>query len=226
MLQKNKDSSKISCLDVFFQSVEAEKRASETDSVDDKTEEIKNIQPEKMSKLDGFDPLSQSRNPSSSVISSSGGIQTDMGGPKKYMGSQTNNSIWDVNNIEKLIKIKDNKEKTIDEQNNIKDFKVKAKEDRINAMIEDLESVDLRKQSVIKSIETESLTNYKNLKGNISIFDVGDYERVPEKTEGEQLSDKLAEQKKKNDSWEDNQRAMSSKKIVSKLFDTLLGDEK
>ena len=233
MIQKNKDSNSIGFLENFFnQQAEKEKLAEKQVPFDEKPklkakvrEEYK---PQATSKLSEFNPLVDSRNPSKSITSSSGGTQTDIGGPKKYMGSQTNNSIWNPDTIEKLIQSQDNKEKTIAEKNEIKDIKEQMQKDRIDSLVEALQNVDQRKQATIQPIEPmKDCSTNKAPKRNISIFVNGDYERVPEKTDGEKLSDKLAEKKAKDDSWKDNKGTLSSKKIVSSLFDKLMqGKEK
>ena len=92
-------------------------------------------------------------------------------------------------------------------------------------MVENLKSTDQTKTSTVSSMASFSGSNYKNLTNNMSIFDSDDFERLPEKTKGEQITeDSINRKNQKDDSWKSG-KVINSKKIVSEFFDNLLQEK-
>jgi len=221
MIQRNKDSGKISFLDSQKQS-----EAKQTDK--EKVEKAaKNLDTpiSKQKKMSDFDPLRDSRNPSKSVISAGGGIVKDTGGSGVYIG-MNGNSILNPNKLDELKQAQDNREKTDAEKLSAQAQRAAEKSAAMDAIVEQLKKTDQRKAATVSSIESSSDTTYKPPKSGISIFDdKQDFTRIPDKTEGEKVAENSRKVKEKDESWREIKGAHSTKKVVDSMFDKLMGKQ-
>lgn len=146
----------------------------------------------------------------------------DTGGPTKYIKSKSSNTLWDSDKIAKLSKDIDSKTKTTQEKNLIATNKRDAEQKRMDDMVENLKNTDQTKASAVSSVGAFSGSNYKNLTNNMSIFDTCDFERLPKKTGGEQITeDAINRKNQKDDSWRGG-KVINTKEVVSEFFDNLL----
>jgi len=159
-----------------------------------------------------------------SIMSARAGNILETGGPSKYVKSETSNTIWDQDKIEKLSKIVD--KERVNEQQAIQQSVQKSREKEAEKISKELgELGTLRSSSITpaggsKVIQESSFKKNNNI---MSIFDKGDFERVPEKTAGETLSDeKRKKEAEMDESWRNNGKYLSTKSMVSKMFDNLM----
>jgi len=222
MIGKNQDMERIKFLEEAItpneEKIENQKEANK--------EVEKEIKPHK--KLDNNEAVKSRFG--NAILSAGQGKITDIGGPSKQLGSETNNSIWDTNVLNKLKESKDNKEKTIESKEKINRLRNSFKQDRMDQMVESLHEVDNRKDATVKSIqEREScLGDCKLPKNNISIFDKEkDFSRVPEKTDGELVTEKIhAAAGEKDDSWKDVRGQTKRNNTLDNLFNNITNVEK
>ena len=161
-------------------------------------------------------------NRAGSILSAGKGSVTDFGGPSKYIGSQTSNSIWDSGVIESLAGEQDNGEKIKEENLQLKSNRNAIKEERLDNMAQSLQETDMRKADSVASSGEFSGSKYSMPQNNISIFDSEEFERVPEKTAGEQLEKEVV----KDDTWKDIKPATKTSDQFNKMFDNMTDNEK
>jgi len=169
---------------------------------------------EKVKHLDSKDMTTRG----SKVMSAASGNITDMGGPRKQMGSQTNNSIWNPNTIDDLKEIPDSKERVIAEKAEDERLKKGMKKERLDEMVKALEITDQRKTSTVAGMATYQGSNYNTPKNNMSIFDKNDFERVPVQTSGEKVAEEARKPKEKDKSWQKKSKA-TIKGSIDKFFE-------
>jgi len=154
------------------------------------------------------------------------GVITDKGGPKKYVGSETSNSIWDTDKTARLAKETDSKTRVQEEKAEIATNRRTAEQQRLNDLAEALKKTDQRKANSVTPMSSQQGSNYKVPVGGLSIFDTKDFDRVAEKTGGEKVSEEVAKrQAQKDDSWKHDGRPVSTKDITNRLFDSLTKGE-
>jgi hypothetical protein len=138
----------------------------------------------------------------------------------KYMGYDNNNSIWDTNKISDRSKLKSNSEITKEQKETEREIKNSFRSERLNDMLESLQSTDLRKASNISSLSSQESTNHKRTTGISVLDDSKDFSRVSGKTDGEKLVE--ANRKKKEERKEKlkNDRVYNAlpQKLKSKLI--------
>lgn len=160
---------------------------------------------------------------SQSIFSARTGVIKDDGGPTKYTKSESSNTLWDSNKTARQMKEIDSKTRVIQEKAAIADNKRYAEEQRMNTLVEALKSTDLTKGSAVAPVSSYIGSSYKNQSNNMSIFDSKDFERLPEKTAGEQMSaDNAARKNVKDDSWRGGGKSVTIKEVVSDFFDSLM----
>jgi hypothetical protein len=218
-LSRNQDYDRIKFTEENFKIEEPEKEVIVDQSIRNK--QAKNLLPKKLNNSNAISNRTESQ-----ILAAGMGTIKDIGGPKKYMGSQTNNSIWDNEIIEKLSKVPDNKEKTKTEVEDIKKMKKERKDQRINEIVEGLKNTDTRKDAnIVKMNDFEKPSLFKRPKNAISIFDTlegkNDFDRVPEKTDGEKMVERIKESKKKDKIWKDKQGIVSTSNIFNSMFDNM-----
>ena len=223
MIQRNKDYNKIDFLSAFL-----DKAASkENITVKDKKQARKELQPQAATKIGDINALFDRVNADRTIRSAHGGTgETDVGGPKKHMGMDTTNTIWNPDALEKIKADMDNKERTQKEIKDNADIRSAAAKERLDEMVKNLQDTDLRKSSTISSASPQSGETYKRIQSSISMFDKDkNFEHIPDKTEGEKVSDRAKLKKEKDQSWHGIKPCASTKSTVSSLFDRLLGDK-
>lgn len=160
-----------------------------------------------------------------SIFSARTGVIRDEGGPTKYMKSESSNTIWDSNKNARTSQEIDSKTKTIQDKVAIADNKRHAEKKRMDTLIEALRSTDQRKANAIapSGSGSHSGSNYKNRSNSMSIFDTQDFERLPEKTAGEKVSeDNAARKGQKDESWRGGGKSINTREAVSEFFDSLM----
>jgi hypothetical protein len=162
---------------------------------------------------------------SQSIFSARTGVIKDNGGPTKYTKSESSNTLWDSNKTARASQEMDSKTKTTQDKARIADNKRYAEETRMNTLVEALKSTNQTKSDTISPSGSSSFsgTNYKNKSNSMSIFDTQDFERLPEKTAGEQIKeDNAARKGQKDDSWRGGGKSVTAREVVSDFFDNLL----
>ena len=220
MLRKMKEQS---IMEMLYQkgklskaSDEAEKMAQSSDSSEKMS--IKELsEQQKARNLKGFD--AQTSN-SHSIISANAGSITDMGGPSKYMKGETSNSIWDTNRLAEEAKKIDNKTATQMEKQKIENVRQEMRQERTDHIVDTLKDIDQRKASGVNSMAEHVGSGYKVPNNQISIFDKSEFERVPEKTAGEIISENVKKRREaKDDSWKGNGKSITSADVTQRMFD-------
>jgi len=208
-LQKHKNSGLISFVDKVIESKAAEAVVKENNEAP-----LKPAQ-----KADNSSAID---NRAGSILSAGRGSVSDFGGPSKHMGSQTSNSIWDSKIVESLAKKQDNGEKIKEENLQLKSNRNAIKEERLDNMAQALQETDMRKADSVASSGEFSGSKYSMPQNNMSIFDNADFERIPEKTAGEQLEKKEVV---KDESWKDIKKPTTTNDKFNKMFDDITNDK-
>lgn len=175
--------------------------------------------------LSGFDPENRLTSNKSSIISANAAGITDMGGPKKQIKTPISNSIFDPwSNEREASKIGEKNDIQIAKET-IATNRRTAEQDRMNELVEKLQSTDQTKASSVHRTGTGDVesTAFKASRNNMSIFDSSDFERIPEKTGGEKLSEEITEKRAEVDeSWRTNGKSIKSSEITDRFFNGLL----
>ena len=155
------------------------------------------------------------------ITSARTGVIKDDGGPSKYIKSETSNTVWDSERTARMTE--DSKTKTTKAKRAIADNKRHAEEKRMNDLVEVLKTTDQTKASAVSPTGTFSGSSYKASAGSMSIFDTKDFERLPEKTAGEKVTeDNNARKGQKDDSWRGGGKSITTSELVSEYFNKLL----
>lgn len=173
---------------------------------------------QKSKKIDNSKVIESVRS-AKSILSAGGGSIKDDGGPRKYIGSETQNSIWDTGVVEKLCSIKTNKEKTIEEKEHIQRVRNSIKQEELDNMVDALQETDTRKESSVKELNGSFSNNYNVPKNSLSIFNSKIFDEMPEKTDGEKMVEKNKIPKEKD--WENKIGTTKPNDYVNKLFEAL-----
>jgi len=183
------------------------------------------LEDQKAKKLNNSEVINSTRS-ANSVLNAGGGSIRDEGGPSKYIGAETQNSIWDTNVVEKLAGTQSNKEKTDAEKENRQAQRKSIRQESLDNMTEALSQTDTRKASDISSLSERESVNYrKPVSNNLSIFDSEVFDNMPEKTAGEIMADNARIEKEADTSWRDNRGTFKSKDVVNRLFNGLMKDK-
>ena len=224
-LQKNKNSTKISCLSDDKSQEKIVEKKQETKTID---------QPVGLTRSKKvFDPSITMSLPHS-ILSAGGGSIKDTGGPgRSQTRMSTSNTIFEEDKLEKMSKEISNKERTQQNREDINKLRNGLKRERLDEMVEGLRSTDNRKAASISSMapHTEQSTRSGSMKNHISIFDQfegkNDFNRVPEKSVGEKLTGMQERSSRVDDTWRGIKPAFSSKDINARIVDSMIGkDEK
>lgn len=214
MIQKMSDQGKIKFTENKIKDIETPKKdLPKKDSFEDTA----NIQ--KSKKIENEKVINSIRS-ANSILSAGGGTIKNDGGPRKYIGSETQNSIWDSSIVEKLSSIKTNKEKTLEEKEHIQKVRKGMRQEALDELAEALQNTDTRKDVSVKEIEGTFSTNYKTSKNNLSIFDTKIFDDMPEKTAGEKMSEEVRKPKEKD--WENKIGTAKVSNLVNKVFENLM----
>ena len=183
------------------------------------------IEDQKAKKLNNSEVINSVRS-ANSVLSAGGGSIKDEGGPRKYIGSETQNSIWDSDVLSTLAGTKSNKEKTDEEKEGRAEKRRNIRQESLDNLTEALTQTDTRKAADVTSLSDFNSSNYrKSPSNNLSIFDTEIFDNMPEKTAGEEMAERARAEKEKDDSWRNSSGTLKSKNIVNRLFDQLMKDE-
>jgi hypothetical protein len=214
MIQKNKDSGKIK----FLEDVQPIKEAVK------KEESKAGLTPQPAQKMDNSKAIETRGD---KFLSAGMGIVTNFGGPKKQLKSVTANSIWDTQIIDRMIETPDNGERIKKDAETAAKIKKDMADERIKSMVDSLKTTDLRKDATIaKAGEYAGSSNYKRPYTSMSILDIqegkNDFNRIPEKTEGEKITERVKEAKNKaKEPLRSN--TISTSKILNNMIDNIIG---
>ena len=220
MIQRMSDQHKIEFTDALKPIVESHVKETENAIVDNCVES------QKSKKLNNSEVINSVRS-ANSVLNAGGGSIRDEGGPRKYIGSETQNSIWDTDVVEKLSGTLSNKEKTDAEKENRQAMRKSVRQESLDNMTEALSQTDTRKDSDVSSLSERESVNYrKSSSNNLSIFDSNVFDDMPEKTAGEIMAENARVEKEADTSWRNNRGTFKSKDVVNRLFNDLMKDSK
>jgi len=153
----------------------------------------------------------------------------DTGGPSKQMQVPTSNTIWDNDVLQRMANNQEltSREKTQQDKGEIQDNRRSMQQERMDALAEGLQNTELRNASNVSKSGTHEGSNYNISKSVMSIFDTEkNFERLPEKTTGESISEKRqAEKDQKDNSWRGGSGQLSSKDVTNRLFDALVNKD-
>ena len=158
---------------------------------------------------------------SSGILSAGGGSIKDDRGSTKYMGSETNNSIWDSEVLQKLHGSASNQDRIIAERNAIDEARKGIRQESMDNMIEAIESTENRKDASVYSLTGGENTSYRASENNLSIFDTGVFDNMPEQTLGEKIAENARKPKEKDDSWRHNYGTKKMSSCIDSLFENL-----
>ncbi|MAH51190.1 hypothetical protein CMI37_35565 [Candidatus Pacearchaeota archaeon] len=168
-----------------------------------------------------FNPKDSVLKSGRSIKSSRAGEVTDMGGPSKFIGSESANSVWNNTKIEEAAA----KEVSTTAMNeDPKALRQQAEKERLDKLVSSLQTVDQRKASSVAPTGTSegSGPGFKATSNNMSIFDTKDFERLAEKTAGEKVTEEAKQRKSQVDeSWKNNGKSVTSSDVVNRMFDNL-----
>ena len=156
------------------------------------------------------------------ISSARTGAISDEGGPTKYTKSESSNTIFDTNKSSRLSQEIDSKTRVKEEKEVIATNRRDAEKERMNSLAESLKQTEQSTDATISKASNLSGSNYYSPKNNMSIFDSKEFERLADKTSGEKVSEENDIRKsEKDESWKGNGRCLSSKDVVSNLFNSL-----
>ena len=221
MLQRMSDQHKIKFTD---KTAEEEFPADDSNFLVEKIVED-NMESQKAKKLNNSEVINSAQS-ANSILNAGGGSIRDEGGPSKYIGSETQNSIWDTGVVEKLAGTQSNKEKTDAEKEDRQAKRQNIRQEALDNMTEALSQTDTRKASDVSSLSERGSVNYrKPNSNNLSIFDSNVFDNMPEKTAGEQMAEKARAEKEVDTSWRDRRGTLKSRDVVNDLFDSLMKEK-
>jgi hypothetical protein len=170
--------------------------------------------------------------PSHSIGRAQAGGLSDVGGTVRQMKSATTNSIWDTSVLDKLAeqetegeKISANKKL---EEAHRQERKIAERNEEIDldTLKELIANGELARGSRISSVSASDDESYHSHipSGSISMFDDGDFDRIPEKSSGESIKEAAearAMKKKADTSWKKGHEASSSRAALDRFFSNI-----
>jgi len=149
------------------------------------------------------------------ICSARTGVILDDKGPNKYVKSDSSNTVWDPN--------KSGRESLkIVEENKAKEKQVEAEIVEKEKIKKEVEKEEKQDNTAFSRLSDFKGSSYHVPSAGMSIFDNTDFQRLTDKTAGENLSDEVAQKRSaKDESWKGNGKAVSSKDITASLFDRL-----
>lgn len=191
-----------------------------TDSkMESNSKDRKPIEPQAAKKLNNADVINIRG--TSGILSAGGGSIKNEGGSGKYIGSETNNSIWNSDLIENMKGQDTNQDRIIAERESIEKTRKGMRQEELDRLSEALTETDTRKDSSIYSVSGDEGHSYRSSKNNLSIFDTNRFDDMPEKTEGEKVAEKARQPKEKDDSWRHNYGTKKMSSCIDSLFEHL-----
>ena len=158
---------------------------------------------------------------------------TDIGGPSKYIKSESSPSIWDNDKLVRLSNTQDSKDRVKEEKQNTINTRQSMKNERLNLLVDGLNGTDQRKTATVAPAGDQSVSEDQSRFGkptkNLSIFDfMGDQQskefgNLPETTGGEKVSQQRAEQNSQHDeTWRETRPLTTNNSIVDNMFESLI----
>lgn len=157
------------------------------------------------------------------ITSATTGVIRDEGGPSKYIKSESSNSIFDSGKTARESEKLDSKTKSRQDKEYIVANKRDAEQKRMDSLVEALKRTDQTKASAVSPAVPYSGTNYMKPIGSMSIFDTKDFQRLADKTGGEQVTeDKKERNNQVDDSWRGGGKSVTSSDLKDRFFNSLL----
>lgn len=150
------------------------------------------------------------------------GIIKDDGGPSKQIKTEISNSIFDIDKGCRLSGSIDSKTKTNLDKEIIKNNRRTLEQNRMNELANNIKDTIQGKSNSVSSSASFQGSNYKDIKNGFSIFDNQDFQRVPEKTSGEIVSEEISKKRsQKDDSWRGGGKSKTTQEAVGDFFNNL-----
>jgi hypothetical protein len=177
---------------------------------------------QKSRSLSGFNPMTSN---GSSIISADSGDITDTGGSAKQLKMPISNSIFDPwSNAREASKIGEKTEKEVVSER-IATNRRTSEQERMDSLVDILQNQGQTNASAVHRTGTGNVesTDFRASQNNMSIFDSGDFERIPEKTGGERISEEVSKKRAEvDDSWRSNGKSLKSSEVTNRFFDSLM----
>ena len=219
-LSKMQDQTEIGFLDEVAAKLTEEKK---TAAVDPKKHKFEIEAAHKLDNSKAIDSFSNK-----SILSAGGGGIKNDGGSGRYMGSQSNNSIWNSEILQEKLATKDNGEKLKEQNEEIAKLRNGMRQSALDEMAQSISETETRKAASISSTggtEIAPTSTYHKPQNNISIFDDQSkeaFERLAEKTVGEKSAERARTPKEKDESWrKQNAGTKKMSSLMDSLFDEL-----
>lgn len=182
-------------------------------------QDTKSIEPQAAKKLNNADVINIRG--TSGILSAGGGSIKNDKGSGKYIGAETNNSIWNSDLIEGLKGQETNQDRIAAEREAIERTRKGMRQEELNRLSEQLDETDTRKDSSIYSTSGTESHSYRSSENNLSIFDTSRFDDMPEQTEGEKVAERARQPKEKDDSWRHNYGTKKINSCLDNLFEHL-----
>ena len=146
---------------------------------------------------------------------------------RNYLGSQSNNSIFDDSILDKMAEKKGGDEIIAESKEAVQKARNSWNEERRDEMVDALQKTDQRKSSSILDVNASEGQSYKTPTGNLSIFDNftdgKDFNQVPDQTHGEKAAQESRQKRAKDDSWKQQKGSSRPNNSLDNFFDKLTG---
>jgi len=218
MLRKTKEQNNIDFLSGndkitrLSKSIDEESKQKE-ETIKEKTNRV--AEEQKSRKLDSKDDGFKLRG---SIMSTGYTGEVEIKPNEKYIKCETSDSIWGPGQLKDKLKIKEDKRDNI--QKTI-DLEEKMAQQR-KADVERSKDILATGGEVVSFAEDKTSHKFNTPSHGIGIFDNEDFERLPNKTGGEKITDEVKEKQAQIDeSWKNNGKSISSKDVMNRMFDNL-----
>lgn len=182
-------------------------------------QDSKPVKPQAAKKLNNADVINIRG--TSGILSAGGGSIKNDKGSGKYLGSETNNSIWNSDLLENIKGQETNQDRIVAEREAIEKTRKGMRQEELDRLSEHLNETDTRKDSSIYSTSGAEGHSYRSSENNLSIFDTNKFDDMPDQTEGEKVAEKARQPKEKDDSWRHNYGTKKINSCLDNLFEHL-----
>jgi len=149
-----------------------------------------------------------------SVASTGRSSEEQFDGNKKFIKSETSNSIWGNKEIKETEVVEEGQSDRITKLLELKRRKKEADKKRMETIPK------LGKQVIFP--EQKQTHGFKQNLGGIGLFDNNDFNNVPEKTDGEKLvEENIKKSNQKDNSWRENNKSLNTNEVYNSLVESL-----
>lgn len=188
--------------------------------------EMEQSLPKKLSRFHDPENRLQGRSSIAPAYYQSGHGVQDVGGPKKFIKSESSPTIFDTDKLIRLFDKPSAKEETKSEKEHIAKVHSTLREERTRQIVDALQEVDQRKSSSVTPSGDQQVSSEQSRfgkpKNHIGLFDRGEFDNLPELTAGEKLSKAKRERvAKKDDSWRYKAGSINTRQILERFVNDL-----